>query len=273
MTDTSESRFEFGENWQRFASMVTEERITEAVDSLMASLEVDNLQGLKFLDVGCGSGLFSLAARKLGAVVTSFDLDQQSVLCTEALKNKYFKDDPNWTITQGSVLDTTYLQRLEQYEIVYSWGVLHHTGQLWKALSNLEVLALKPEGVIFLAIYNDQKGASNCWRIIKKAYVDSPKWLQHLILSVCYVRLWGATTVRDILKGKPLHTWRNYKSNRGMSPHHDVVDWVGGYPFEVASPEEIFEFFHAKGYELTKLKTCGGGHGCNEFVFKGKTQN
>jgi 2-polyprenyl-6-hydroxyphenyl methylase/3-demethylubiquinone-9 3-methyltransferase len=59
-----------------------------------------------------------------------------------------------------------------------------------------------------------------------------------------------------------------------MSPWRDVVDWVGGYPFEVARPEEIFEFFKSKGLVLGKFKTCGGGHGCNEFVFeKGLTSS
>jgi 2-polyprenyl-6-hydroxyphenyl methylase/3-demethylubiquinone-9 3-methyltransferase len=76
--------------------------------------------------------------------------------------------------------------------------------------------------------------------------------------------------VRDILRGKPFHTWRNYSSFRGMSPWRDVVDWVGGYPFEVAKPEEIFDFYRKKRFILTRLKTCGGGRGCNEFVFEKK---
>jgi 2-polyprenyl-6-hydroxyphenyl methylase/3-demethylubiquinone-9 3-methyltransferase len=59
---------------------------------------------------------------------------------------------------------------------------------------------------------------------------------------------------------------------RGMSPWRDVVDWVGGLPFEVAKPEEIFEMFQQRGFSLDRLRTCAGGLGCNEFVFS-RTQN
>ncbi|HOK55985.1 MAG TPA: hypothetical protein PKV21_04510 [bacterium] len=73
--------------------------------------------------------------------------------------------------------------------------------------------------------------------------------------------------VKDLIKLKPLKTWKNYYKQRGMSPWYDIIDWVGGYPFEVAKPEKIFNFFYKRNFELIKLKTCGGGHGCNEFVF------
>ena len=94
--------------------------------------------------------------------------------------------------------------------------------------------------------------------------------VKKLILSAAILRLWGPTTVRDLFHGHPGMTWRNYSkgNSRGMSPWRDVVDWVGGYPFEVAKPEEIFDFLYAKGFHLQRLKTCAGGHGCNEFVFR-----
>lgn len=65
----------------------------------------------------------------------------------------------------------------------------------------------------------------------------------------------------------PFKAWDDKKKNRGMSVWHDLVDWVGGYPFEVAKPEEIFDFYRTKGFTLVRLKTCGGGLGCNEYVF------
>jgi 2-polyprenyl-6-hydroxyphenyl methylase/3-demethylubiquinone-9 3-methyltransferase len=58
------------------------------------------------------------------------------------------------------------------------------------------------------------------------------------------------------------------KNKRGMSYWHDLVDWIGGYPFEVATPEAIFDFYMARNFELIALKTCGGRCGCNEFVFR-----
>lgn len=263
----SGKRFAFGQNWTEFLGVLDDDRIEEAVSSLRDMLEVESLEGKTFLDVGSGSGLFSLAARKLGARVYSFDYDPQSVACTTELKNRYFPDDTSWMVEAGSALDEPYMRSLGEFDIVYSWGVLHHTGDMWTALENVD-LNVKAEGRLFLALYNDQGFASKIWWHVKKTYVSLPKYLRWLVLLPAYVRLWGPTTLRDFAILKPFRTWIDYRRNRGMSPHRDVVDWVGGFPFEVSTPETVFKFYRNKGYALTMLKTCGGGLGCNEFVFK-----
>ena len=263
----SGKRFAFGNNWERFLSCISEETINEAVNSLMTMLEVTGLKGKTFIDIGSGSGLFSLAARKLGAKVHSFDYDETSVACTDELKRRYFPDDPTWVVEQGSVLDAQYIKSLGKFDIVYSWGVLHHTGEMWNALYNL-VEAVAPNGKLFIALYNDQGRLSKYWLIVKKAYNAVPKTFKALILLFCLIQLWGPASLRDLVFGRPFKTWINYTKNRGMSPWRDVIDWVGGYPFEVSKPEEIFSFYKKKGFTLQKLTTCGGGHGCNEFVFQ-----
>jgi 2-polyprenyl-3-methyl-5-hydroxy-6-metoxy-1,4-benzoquinol methylase len=259
-------RFEFGANWSRFLSILNEERVRMAEESLKGMLELDSLAGKTFLDIGSGSGLFSLAARRLGAKVHSFDYDPQSVACTMELKRRFFPDDADWVVEEGSVLDTDFLKRLGQFDVVYSWGVLHHTGAMWRALENVVPLC---GGRLFVALYNDQGGPSKVWRTIKRTYNRLPSSLRWIVLLLVFVRLWGPTTVRDIFRGKPSWTWRNYgkRGARGMSPWRDVVDWVGGLPFEVAKPEDVFDFYRARGFQLDRLKTCAGGHGCNEFVF------
>lgn len=259
------NRFTFGANWSRFLVSVNEKRIVEAEKSLVQMLGGD-LSGKKFLDIGCGSGLFSLVARRLGASVCSFDYDPQSVECTREFKRRYFPNDDSWQITEGSILDKKYIRSLGTFDVVYAWGVLHHTGDMRQALDNAQ-LSVAPGGKLFIAIYNDQGWTSQCWRIIKKLYNRLPKGLKFIVLCPVFVRLWGPTMFKDILRGKPFHQWRNYHSLRGMSPWRDVVDWIGGYPFEVARPEEIFNFYLNKGFILITLKTCGGGYGCNEFVF------
>ena len=269
MVETQQPRFAFGGNWAKFLSLVDENRIRLAEESLAKMLNVENLLQKRFLDVGSGSGLFSLAAKRLGAVVRSFDCDPDSVACTGELKRRYFPDDPNWQVDEGSVLDRDYLDSLGQWDIVYAWGVLHHTGNLSQALGNVAGL-VGHGGRLYLAIYNDQGRSSRLWHKVKKTYNKLPRGFRALVLWPAAVRLWGPTLARDFLTGKPFSSWRNYSktSARGMSAWRDVVDWVGGFPFEVAKPEEIFRFYRDRGFQLEELKTCAGGLGCNEFVFR-----
>lgn len=261
-------RFEFGANWAQFLNVLNDERIALAEQSLRTMLGVSDLRGKRFLDIGSGSGLFSLVARRLGATVHSFDYDPQSVACTAELKRRYYPDDSGWIVEQGSALDKDYLHTFGQWDIVYSWGVLHHTGAMWQALENVTPL-VRPGGTLFVAIYNYQRGMTPVWTWVKRAYNRLPNGLRWLVLGPALIRLWGPRTIYDLLRGKPFHTWRHYAEHnvRGMSAWRDVVDWVGGYPFEVAKPEEIFRFYRDRGFVLGNMVTCGGGLGCNEFVF------
>jgi 2-polyprenyl-6-hydroxyphenyl methylase/3-demethylubiquinone-9 3-methyltransferase len=261
-------RFEFGKNWRQFLSLLDESRIHEAEKSLAEMLEMPDLSHKRFLDIGSGSGLFSLAARRLGASVKSFDYDPQSMACTAELKRRYFEDDPSWTVEQGSVLDRDYLASLGQYDVVYSWGVLHHTGQMWQALENVAPLVCDG-GKLFIAIYSDEGGSSTRWRMVKRAYCALPGPLKFLVLWPAAASFWWPTMLRDLVKGRPFHTWRTFASRRGMSAWRDMVDWVGGYPYEVAKAEEIFYFYRDRGFTLRRLFTARLG--CNEFVFEKRT--
>lgn len=266
-----DQRFQFGANWRRFLSVLNDDRIRAAESSLSAMLGCRSLTGKRFIDVGSGSGLFSLCARRLGASVHSFDFDPNSVACTSELRSRYFPNDPDWRVERGSVLDTDYLRRLGQFDIVYSWGVLHHTGDMWKALANAASL-VGEGGTLFIAIYNDQGTASRRWLAVKKAYNRSGPPVRSLLAAGVCVHTWWRSWVKDMLRLQPFRTWRTYSSDRGMSAWHDVVDWVGGYPFEVATPGQILDFYRERGFVLTKLVTCGGSLGCNQFIFKKDTR-
>ncbi len=251
-------RFKFGENWKKFLTRLNDERIKQAETSLKTMLEVESLEGKSFLDVGSGSGLFSLAARNLGAKVFSFDFDESSVWCTTELKSRYFEGDTSWTVLQGSVLDMEFLGTLGEFDYVYSWGVLHHTGEMWKALDSVIEL-VKPNGSLFIALYNYQQFASSYWTFVKRTYnkypLIRPLWI---LLHFLY----------PTLPSIALKFFQNRKAPRGMTVWYDLLDWLGGYPFEVSTPKDVFNFYKSKGFTLTELKTVGGKLGCNEFVFR-----
>ncbi len=262
-------RFEFGKNWSRFLAVLDDARITRAEESLKAMLEVEDLEGKSFLDIGSGSGLFSLAARRLGARVHSFDYDPHSVACTTELRRRYFAGDDRWQIEEGSALDADYVKSLGRFDVVYSWGVLHHTGEMWKALDNAR-WPVAPGGKLFVAIYNDQGSRSRRWLWVKRTYNDLPRFLRPPFALVSIAPQETKAMLRSLatLKlGEYVRTWTRYDTNRGMSRWRDIVDWVGGYPYEVAKPEEIFDFYRARGFRLMKMKCGGVGLGCNEFVF------
>jgi 2-polyprenyl-6-hydroxyphenyl methylase/3-demethylubiquinone-9 3-methyltransferase len=256
-------RFEFGKNWKRYLASLDPARIAEAERSLLGMLELPSLEGLRFLDLGCGSGLFSLAARRQGARVYSFDIDPASVACAAELKRRFFPDDESWTIGPGSALDQDFLQALGRFQVVYSWGVLHHTGAMWRALENVAGL-VAGGGRLFISIYNDQGSPSRRWRFIKRTYNRFPLLRLPLALGAFGVLYWRRL-LKDLLLLRPLHTFRSYRK-RGMSLWRDLIDWVGGYPFEVAAPGELLDFYRARGFELTRLVTTNS-IGCNEFVF------
>ena len=305
-------RFAFGKNWQSFVEGLSENRISEAVKGLKTSLGADSLAGKTFLDAGCGSGLTSLAARRLGATVVSFDYDPDSVQACQRTRLAFCPEDAHdsddahdtndsndsngsngsngsndpdlsctsadpagkWKILQGSVLDRNFMASLGKFDIVCSWGVLHHTGSMWEALENI-LIPMSPKGALFIAIYNDQGIHSEIWKKVKALYGQVPVPLRCIYTAAVMAPSEFKALISMMLRLGPvkgvkeyIDLWKNYESFRGMSRWHDLVDWAGGYPFEVASPDQIFTFYHSRGLSLDFLKTCGGGLGCNEFLFR-----
>lgn len=259
--------YAFGKNWKRFLPYINDASIRQAEESLSFFVPASALKGKSFLDIGCGSGLSSLAAYRLGASpITSFDVDQDSVACCEHLKEEQ-GNPATWRVMHGSVLDKQFLASLGAFDVVYSWGVLHHTGDMWNAIRNAAGL-VKPGGYLYIALYNRTHGraSSERWTRRKRSYVQASaagKFLRE------YAYMAADVAVMLLRFKNPITEIRSYRSHRGMSWRRDVSDWLGGYPFEYASVEELFRFMKKEfpEFALEDLKTTNY-IGNNHFVFR-----
>lgn len=253
---TNSVTFSFGENWLNYLTVLNEKRFQAARQSLVDLLGLADLTNHTFLDIGCGSGLFSGAAVVLNAqTVTSVDVDLQSVTACRQLKAQ-LGEPPQWSVLHGSILEQSLLAELSKSDIVYSWGVLHHTGAMWQAIENAATL-VNDDGLLAIAIYN-RHWSSGFWLWFKQRYNRSGKWGKRLLVWSLFAPRVAVRT----LKGKaPL------EGPRGMSIYYDAIDWAGGLPYEYASVEEIVRFCSAQGFVLQNT-ICTKSTGCNQFVFR-----
>jgi len=260
-----DQHFAFGENWQSFAKLLDNKRIEEAEAGMTRLFPNGELDGATFLDVGCGSGLSSLAATRLGvARIDAVDLDPNSVAATTEMLSTYAKDIP-WTARIKSVFDLNPAEQ-NQYDIVYSWGVLHHTGDMWRAVK-YAALMVKPGGYFAIALYR-KTPSCDFWTREKQFYSRAPRLIQTLLRTV-YMTAFLARTLRH--GESPIAHIRNYHSARGMSWFHDVHDWLGGYPYESASAESVRAFLEKLGFKIVRefVGEVGNGiwgSGCDEYV-------
>jgi len=270
---SEDERFAFGRNWESFSGQLDQERIAGARAGLERLVQTPKLSGKTFLDIGSGSGLMALAAHEMGAKVRAFDYDPDSVRTTQTVRDR-FAGHGAYEVSRGSALDRDFMSSLGSFDVVYSWGVLHHTGDMWSAC-DLAAQAVAPGGKLAIAIYNDQGLASRLWKRTKRRYVESgPKGQKMLVAGVgayftglrCLSN--AVTAANSLASGDSTRRWPvREPRDRGMDRKHDLIDWVGGYPFEVAKPEEVFDFYRKRGFSLEGLATCGGSLGCNEFLF------
>jgi SAM-dependent methyltransferase len=266
MSTDDMNRFEFGANWAGFVDKhFSQERVDISRHHMLDFLGRESLEGLSFLDIGCGSGLHSLAAWQAGAVsIYSFDYDPKSVATTRTL-HRLAQSPEAWTVAQGSVLDEVFMSGLPQADLVYSWGVLHHTGDVWNALREA-CGRVAPGGLLYIALYS----ANVCvnpppeyWLDIKKSYVAASSWHRRW-MELAY--LWRFHLNRQPWRLPALLAYaRQYKRSRGMSFMTDVRDWLGGWPMEFCYDADVVNFVTREfGMQLVKTQT---GQANTEFLF------
>ncbi len=265
--DRTPGRFRFGENWAEFARGLDDRGILGAHEGLVRLAGPDALRGKSFLDIGCGSGLHALAALKLGASrMLAVDFDPLSVATTEKLLRQH-APDLDWRAERTSVFDLD-PERHGQFDIVYSWGVLHHTGAMIPAIEKAAAM-VAPKGQIILALYR-KTPLCGFWLWEKKLYAKAPAGVQRFLQSV-YIALFR---LNFLLRGNDFDTYvRDYRSQRGMDYLHDVHDWMGGYPYESINPGDATSLLNKLGFKIERTFVHAGGlglfgTGCDEFVFR-----
>ena len=256
MLESREIPFSFGQNWKDFSRGLTEERLAEARASLAELLGPQSLEGRSFLDIGCGSGLFSIAASQLGArSVVGVDLDPLSVETSRANAARWLPEaDLDFRI--ASILDEKTAGSLGEFDVVYSWGVLHHTGDMRRALA-LSARRTRPGGKYVIAIYN-RHWSSPLWLVIKRIYNRLPgfgrRWLTWAFAPVIFLAKFIATRKNP------------FRERRGMDFFHNLIDWLGGYPYEYASIREMTVLLGSLGMQVLRAIPAGVPTGCNEFI-------
>ena len=262
--------YEFGKNWADFAARLSESSIAEAEKGMVKLLHADELVGRTFLDIGCGSGLHSLAALRLGVrSVMATDIDPDSVETTRTVLSRY-AGSSNWSVRVQSVFD---LRPDQTYDVVYSWGVLHHTGDMHRAIRSAAAL-VAPAGLMCLALYR-KTPLCGLWKVEKRVYTSGPEWLRWVFEKIFL----GAVHLRFWMSGRNYKSFNDdYVRNRGMSYETDMRDWLGGYPYESISEAATLKLFEELGFDSVR-RFCVPpgpgvfGSGCDEYVFRRRSKD
>lgn len=254
--------FSFGANWRKFLDHLTDQQIQEAKLSLTASFGGASIEGTSFLDLGCGSGLFSLAAAHLGANrIFSTDVDPSALACAQELRRR-FDGGTSWQVLQGSVLDSSFMTTLPKADRLYSWGVLHHTGAMWMAVDQA-VSCIAPGGLACIALYNRPR-RPRLHLTLKRAYNRAPAPVRPVMRG-----MWALAQVMVNGRRHPIRYVRHYgtQNGRGMDFWRDVEDWLGGLPWEYAQPQEVHDAVTERGLRLVNSLVLGPGC-CNEYLIQ-----
>lgn len=252
-------RFDFGKNWQSYShNALTPERIEQARQDFRQLVDGIDLQNKHFIDIGFGQGLSLIVASEMGASTLGIDIDELNIL---ALKTtlKLMGSTKLPKVQVESILNPSFVgENKGRFDIVHSWGGLHHTGNMRQALVNSCSL-VADNGYFICSIYN-QHWSSFLWKGVKWSYNYMPPMLQPLMVWLFYPIIYLA---KWIVTGK-----NPKRKQRGMDFYHDVVDWVGGYPYEYASEHQIQKMVSEQGFKMLAVFPARVPTGANEYIFR-----
>jgi len=263
--------FAFGKNWDLYSRQINSSHIESSKKDLISLIQLESLEGMRVLDIGSGSGVHSLSLMLLGCKdLIALDYDANYVSTTNrVLSGKSFKG--NFQVMQADILKHIPGIDGHTFDLVYSWGVLHHTGDMMKGIDR-SISYVKPGGLIALALYRKTPFCT-FWRIEKFIYSKSPEIFQ-VISQKVYEFFFGLGI--KIKTGQTLRDYRlSYFQKRGMDFSRDVHDWLGGYPYESIDPDVLIQYMEQRGFtvlnsNISKKQSGILGSGCDEFLFKNK---
>lgn len=252
-----DGEFSFGFNWLDYVKNRMNEEIIDLhqtnLKGLYDRIGVD-LKGKSVFDIGCGSGLSSLSFARLGcSKITSLDIDNFSVQATQYTKANFWKGGKiDWTVHQRNIFDLDdSIAPAGSHDIVYSWGVLHHTGSMWDAIRK-SVTTVKPGGLFHVALY--------------RSSLKLPKQLDEKYRF----KFADSKTKVDMLYDRCGQKIFNVKKGRGMNKFHDSLDWLGGLPYEVCDPEVLFGWLKDKyNFDVVFFEDRNGGGNFTGILKKG----
>ena len=240
---TPSGEFSFGQNWLNFVETQVDHKIIQShAADIQKKYDTVNLsiKGKRVLDLGCGSGLSSFAFLTLGAAsVTSVDIDPKSIEAARLMKQRFSSDSAmnikgSWSIIESSVFDLS--EGFDNlFDIVYSWGVLHHTGNMWEAIKRTRGFC-NAHGILHLALYIS--GFKYSQHLEMKHYFKFLDRDQKINALFNYLSGGKQEISRDIFRF----------DDRGMNVFHDALDWLGGLPYEVCDPAVLECYLNQNGF-------------------------
>ena len=252
-------RFGFGSNWESYSrSALSDARVVQARMSFQSLLLGVDLADRSFLDIGFGQGLSAAIAAEAGAGVVAVDIDADCHTAYQ-ITRRFFRWLSEPEIIIGSILDPRIVDNMRSkgpFDVVHSWGVLHHTGDMWRAIDDAASL-VKPGGHLVIAIYA-RHWTAPLWKIIKWAYVHAPSVVRSAMIAA----------FTPVMRWRARQLGSNRVIVRGMEFQHDLVDGIGGYPYECASREQIEGHLTSRGLTALRFNPTTGMTGCHEYVFQ-----
>jgi 2-polyprenyl-3-methyl-5-hydroxy-6-metoxy-1,4-benzoquinol methylase len=185
--------------------------------------EFDRWNGKKVLEIGCGIGTDTINFARAGAQVTAIDLTEQSLEVARQ-RAKVFGLEDRIRFLQANAEKLSETVPVERYDLVYSFGVIHHTPDPSRVLDEIRKY-VTPESTVKVMVYNRWS-----WKVlwILLAYGKGRIWkLDRLIADYS-----EAQTGCPVTYSYSRSEGRQWFENHGFHVTDIMVDHI--FPYEIA---------------------------------------